>query len=169
MTGHAASTGMTPEHRKSRKSLRYAIGLFARVEAFLHNLPDRQCPQQLLEDIRLFHHTTQSDIASGRLTAGPGDVIDIPPGTEPYLENRLNDSIIVHGPRACGKTRNKDALARHFGLANILDDQDPNELPSGIRCNTLILTNVDLAGRREISGIRVIPYAQAAAAAAIRS
>ena len=179
-----------PEHLRARRSLRYAIGLLARVEAFLHDLPDRQCPQQLLEDIRLFHHTTQSDIAGGRVVGLPGERIELPkgcfckgglvggdpqqtfaarPSPPHFQEYQLNDSIIVHGPQGCGKTRNKVALARHFGLANTLDDQDPHALPTGIRCNTLILTSVDLAGVRDVAGIRVVPYAQAAAAAGIRS
>lgn len=181
-------TPLTPAHHKARRSLRYAIGLFARVEAFLHNLPDRQCPQQLLEDIRLFHHTTQADISAGRLAVLPGDFVDLPAcetthgglaggptGLDAAVqipsyksqEKRLNDSIIVHGPMACGKTRNSFALARHFGLSNILDDQDPTALPQGVGADTLILTNVDITGQRQVSGIRCIPYAQAAAAAGI--
>lgn len=30
--------------------------------------------------------------------------------------------ILVHGPKACGKTRNKDQLAKAFGCQAIVDD-----------------------------------------------
>lgn len=81
----------------------------------------------------------------------------------------MNRSIIVHGPQACGKTRNAVAIARHYGLSTILDDQDPHALPPGISMGTLVLTNVDLAGQHHIGLIRCIPYAQAAAASGVDS
>lgn len=34
-------------------------------------------------------------------------------------------TMIVYGPMACGKTRNAQALAAHFGLKVIIDDWDP--------------------------------------------
>lgn len=47
-------------------------------------------------------------------------------------------SIVVYGPQGCGKTRNKAALAAHFGLSNIIDDWSPGDtLPE----DTLALTN----------------------------
>jgi len=81
----------------------------------------------------------------------------------------VNRSIIVHGPQACGKTRNAVAIARHYGLSTILDDQDPHALPPGISMGTLVLTNVDLSGQHHIGLIRCIPYAQAAAASGVDS
>lgn len=33
--------------------------------------------------------------------------------------------IIVHGPPACGKTRNAEALAAHFNVNVVVDDFDP--------------------------------------------
>jgi hypothetical protein len=33
--------------------------------------------------------------------------------------------IIVHGPPACGKTYNRDALRAHFGCARIVDGWEP--------------------------------------------
>ena len=31
-------------------------------------------------------------------------------------------SVITYGPQGCGKTRNAQALAKHFGLNHIIDD-----------------------------------------------
>lgn len=33
--------------------------------------------------------------------------------------------IVVFGPPACGKTRNAEALAAHFGVDIVVDDWDP--------------------------------------------
>lgn len=33
-------------------------------------------------------------------------------------------TVIVHGPRACGKTRNAARIAAHFGIPTIVDDWD---------------------------------------------
>lgn len=74
----------------------------------------------------------------------------------------MHQSIIVHGPPECGKTWNSIAIARHFGLSRILDDQDPFNLPTGISTDTLILTRVNLRGRAEVASCRVIAYEDAA-------
>lgn len=79
----------------------------------------------------------------------------------------MNRSIIVHGPQACGKTRNRVALARHYGLSQILDDQDPHALPPGVSIDALILTNVDLTGTPYVGSIRCVPYTQAAREAGV--
>ncbi len=34
------------------------------------------------------------------------------------------DSVVVYGPQGCGKTRNAEALARHYGCAEIVDEFD---------------------------------------------
>lgn len=34
-------------------------------------------------------------------------------------------SVVVFGPQGCGKTRNAEALAAHFGLRFVVDDWDP--------------------------------------------
>lgn len=31
-------------------------------------------------------------------------------------------AVVIHGPQGCGKTRNADALAKHFGCSKIIDD-----------------------------------------------
>ena len=36
----------------------------------------------------------------------------------------LARTIVVYGPKACGKTKHRDALARHFGCTRIVDDFD---------------------------------------------
>lgn len=79
----------------------------------------------------------------------------------------MHESIIVHGPPGCGKTCNAVALARHYGLSKILDDQDPSALPPGISTDTLILTSVNLRHRPYIAGCRVVPYRDAAIEAGV--
>ena len=79
----------------------------------------------------------------------------------------MHESIIVHGPPGCGKTLNAVSIARHFGLSRILDDQDPAALPPGIATDTLILTRVNLRGRAEVAGCRVLPYRDAATEAGV--
>lgn len=37
----------------------------------------------------------------------------------------MHKAFIVFGPPACGKTRNAQALAAHFGVSKIVDDWDP--------------------------------------------
>lgn len=52
-------------------------------------------------------------------------------------------SVIIYGPQGCGKTRNAQALAQHFGLTNIIDPWCPgDELPD----DTLALTGVEVDG-----------------------
>lgn len=41
------------------------------------------------------------------------------------LEARRN-TVVVFGPRGCGKTHNAEALAAHFGLRIVVDDWDPH-------------------------------------------
>ena len=46
--------------------------------------------------------------------------------------------VIVYGPQGCGKTRNAQAIAKHLGLTNIIDEWCPGyELPA----DTLALTD----------------------------
>jgi len=35
-----------------------------------------------------------------------------------------NKSVVVYGPQGCGKTTHAAALAKHFGLANIVEEAD---------------------------------------------
>lgn len=53
----------------------------------------------------------------------------------------MAQSIIVHGPMACGKTRNGKAIARKYGLINIVEmDAIGNNIVLE-QHNTLYLTN----------------------------
>lgn len=36
------------------------------------------------------------------------------------------NTVVVFGPRGCGKTHNAEALAAHFGLRIVVDDWDPH-------------------------------------------
>lgn len=55
-------------------------------------------------------------------------------------------SVIIYGPQGCGKTRNAEALAKHFGLNHIIDDgedENGNSWHPGdpVPDDTLVLTN----------------------------
>ena len=57
-------------------------------------------------------------------------------------------AVIVYGPMASGKTRNKHALARHFGKSTIVDDYNGRDpLPP----SALALTNSDVTGAIHIA------------------
>lgn len=76
-------------------------------------------------------------------------------------------SVIVHGPHGCGKTRNAEALRKHFRLGNVVDGLEEvrraNELqPEG----TLYLTyiNPEQTCRGPVIkalGIRVVAFKDA--------
>lgn len=77
----------------------------------------------------------------------------------------MSKSVVVHGPQACGKTRNAEALRKHYGLTSILDDWNPHErLP--LR-DTLVLTNAnpESLGLHSL-GVDVIAFEQAIEAVA---
>lgn len=87
----------------------------------------------------------------------------------------MNNSIIVHGPQGCGKTRNKHALKQHFGCVRILDDvhfSGPAWLKTeATRMPTLFLTNAPPEfpdGTQDaFRHVSVIPYDVAARKAGI--
>lgn len=60
-------------------------------------------------------------------------------------------STIIYGPQGCGKTRNAEALAKHLGLSNIVDDwMSGDELPE----DTLALTGTEnVPGALEFSDV----------------
>jgi len=70
-------------------------------------------------------------------------------------------NVVVHGPMACGKTRNAQALKRHFGLQHVVDDYYP--MFKAPKSDTLILTNVEM--EEELQGIpgRKVSFRQAMA------
>ena len=34
----------------------------------------------------------------------------------------MSNTVLIHGPQGCGKTRNAQALAEHFGCSKVVDD-----------------------------------------------
>lgn len=55
-------------------------------------------------------------------------------------------SLIVYGPRGSGKTANAQAIAKHYGLSEIIDGWRPgDEYPER---GALVLSNVDLSSIR---------------------
>jgi hypothetical protein len=67
---------------------------------------------------------------------------------EPSVVKR---SVIVHGPMACGKTRNAKALAEHFGLTTIIDDWDGRQRVPSV--GALVLTNVNVGAQITVRGL----------------
>jgi hypothetical protein len=69
-------------------------------------------------------------------------------------------SVIVTGPKACGKTRSAEALRRHFGLVDVVDDWDGRSAVP--MAGTLILTNCP-APACAIPSLRLVEFDQAVA------
>lgn len=71
----------------------------------------------------------------------------------------MSNTVVIHGPKGCGKTRNAQALAAHFGCSSVVDDWNGRDW---IDDGSLVLTNVEdwkasaLPIRR-----RVLPFASA--------
>ena len=71
----------------------------------------------------------------------------------------MSNTVLIHGPQACGKTRNAQALAAHFGCSSVVDDwngRDP------IAAGSLVLTNRDDWKAHALpTARRVMPFARA--------
>lgn len=68
----------------------------------------------------------------------------------------MNDSLIIHGPQGCGKSRNAKQLAAHFGLTRVVEWDESPEPPRFT--DTLYLTSSnDVRGNK----IRAVPFSDA--------
>lgn len=77
----------------------------------------------------------------------------------------MEKSVVVYGPQGCGKTTHAKALAKHFGVAHIVDDAR-SDLPKLEKCDHLYL----MRGRptwADDSYRRVLPFDQACRLAGI--
>lgn len=71
----------------------------------------------------------------------------------------MSDTVLIHGPQGCGKTRNAAALAAHFGCSHIVDDWNGRDQ---VAPGALVLTNVDDWKARALPKTRrVVPFARA--------
>ena len=53
-------------------------------------------------------------------------------------------SVIVHGPQGCGKTRNAEALKKHFRLSHIVEEFEMLRRANELRAeDTLYLAKID--------------------------
>lgn len=68
----------------------------------------------------------------------------------------MNDSVVVYGPPACGKTKNKEKIAKRFGLTEIVDDwcEEDEFSPQGV----LYLTNAEPSEKLENSYTLIFSY-----------
>lgn len=70
--------------------------------------------------------------------------------------------VVIYGPQACGKTRNKAALAKAYGCGNIVDEAGKHDLRGRIQHSqkTLFLT-VDRPHRINPAEFELVPFAEA--------
>jgi len=71
----------------------------------------------------------------------------------------MSNTVLIHGPQGCGKTRNAQALAEHFGCSKVVDDwngRDPiaRRKMSAAGCE-------DWKARALPTARRVMPFARA--------
>ena len=71
----------------------------------------------------------------------------------------MSNTVVIHGQQGCGKTRNAQALAVHFGCSSVVDDwngRDP------IAAGSLVLTNRDDWKAHALPTARkVLPFSRA--------
>ncbi|HEU4376256.1 MAG TPA: hypothetical protein VFS02_22375 [Telluria sp.] len=78
----------------------------------------------------------------------------------------MKPSVIVHGPRGCGKTRNRFRLLRHFDLEEFRDSWGPTEVPRAF--GTLYLTNFEPQGLNgTFQSIELVSFAALKAAGVV--
>ena len=81
----------------------------------------------------------------------------------------MSNTVLIHGPQGCGKTRNAQALAAHFGCSRIVDDWNGQ---SKIEEGSLVLINA-MVFRIKASalpvGRRFVPFTKAMAEAGLVS
>ena len=71
----------------------------------------------------------------------------------------MSNTVLIHGPQGCGKTRNAQALAAHFGCSRIVDDWNGQ---SKIEEGSLVLTSHDGWKSSALPAVRrAIPFARA--------
>jgi DNA polymerase III delta prime subunit len=82
--------------------------------------------------------------------------------------------VVVYGPAGCGKTRNKNAIAKALGCRNVKEEPDHLDL-SGQRCHTvktLFLVTADTykdprVKSADVRLFTVMPFSEAAQAAGV--
>jgi MoxR-like ATPase len=81
----------------------------------------------------------------------------------------MSNTIVIHGPQGCGKTRNAKKLAAHFGCARIVDDWNGRDR---VEAGSLVLTNSMVFGIKASAlpvGRRFVPFSMAMAEAGLVS
>jgi len=79
----------------------------------------------------------------------------------------VTNTIIIYGPMACGKTRNADALRKHYGCIGIVDDF-PYPSRDTLKPGHLHLSNHQWDDLKKFtSADQIIPFASAMANAGI--
>ncbi len=74
-----------------------------------------------------------------------------------FIDTRPVLSVVVYGPKGCGKTRNAIKIAAAYGLRRIFDNYSGtfNDVPS---TDALILTNMKLAKYKSASDLKFVTF-----------
>ena len=81
----------------------------------------------------------------------------------------MSSPVVIYGPQGCGKTRNAQALAAHFGCSRIVDDWDGQ---SKIEDGCLVLISSIVFGFKAPAlpvGCRFVAFSKAMAEAGLPS
>lgn len=71
----------------------------------------------------------------------------------------MSATVVIHGPQGCGKTRNAQALAAHFGCARIVDGWNGRDK---VEAGALVLTNADRWKASALpAACRIVPFVKA--------
>lgn len=71
----------------------------------------------------------------------------------------MSNTIVIHGPQGCGKTRSAEALAKHFGCSHIVDDWNGRDK---VAPGALVLTNTYEWKASALPSLRrFVPFAKA--------
>lgn len=92
-----------------------------------------------------------------------------PPFMSSAVETR-SPTVIVHGPKACGKTRNRLLLAAYFGCSVIVDDwrtcRPTRHSPQSLTPGALHLTYRDPSGDSDLGAAMILRFDDALSLAA---
>lgn len=70
----------------------------------------------------------------------------------------MPQSIIVHGPQACGKTRNAQALMRKYGLKKVIELDNLTPTPSVLPANNALVLSAKPFDALQEYGLTMHPF-----------
>ncbi len=70
----------------------------------------------------------------------------------------MPQSIIVHGPQGCGKTRNAQALMRKYGLRRVIELDNLTPYPSVLPGSNALVLSAQSVDALKQYGLIMFPY-----------